>query len=82
MFGSYIATLYRIVANFIRDLMSLFGTAGLQMAVNLRLKTADSFSHFSLRDIKSCFTYTLFRVPKRRKQFLLAPELKRFWLYL
>jgi len=53
MHGSYIATLYRIVADFGRDIMPLLGTAVLQMAVNLRVKMADSFSPFSLREIKT-----------------------------
>jgi hypothetical protein len=82
MFGSYIATCYRIVADFSRDVMPLFWIAALQTAVNLRVKTADRFSPFSLREIKSCFTYILFWMPKHRKQFLLTPELKRFPLYL
>jgi hypothetical protein len=82
MLGSYIATLYCIVADFSRDIMPLHGTAALQMAVNVRVKTADSFSPFPLREITSCFTYILFWMPKIRNQFLLTPELKLFWLYL
>jgi hypothetical protein len=82
MFGSYIATLYRIVVDFSRDIMPLLGTAALKMAVNLRMKTAEGFSPFSLREIKSCVTYILFWMPKLRKQFLLTPELKGFRLYL
>jgi hypothetical protein len=55
MFGFYIATLYGIVAEFSRDIMPLLGTAALQIAVNLRVKTADSLFPFSLREITSCF---------------------------
>jgi hypothetical protein len=82
MFGSYSATLYRIVADFSRDIVPLLATAALQMAVNLRVKTADSFSPFYLREIKSCITYILFWMSKLKKQCLLIPELKRFELYL
>jgi hypothetical protein len=76
MLGSHIATFYRIVADFSRDIMPLLGTATLQMAVNAPVKTADSFFLFALREITSCFTYILFWMPKIRKQFLLTPELK------
>jgi hypothetical protein len=74
--------LYRIVVDFSREIMPLLGTAALQMAVNLRVETAGSFSPFSLREIKSCVTYVLFWISKLRNHFLLTPELKIFRLFL
>jgi hypothetical protein len=81
-FGTYDATLYRIVADFSRDIMPSRGTGSSTNGREIMREIGREFLPFPLTEIKSCITYVLFRIPKFRNQFLIPPELKRLLLYL